>query len=118
MKRGSSLRFIECPMPETSADVRGAMARSPRDLCRVRPQLGGGVAHRLDDVHVAGAAAEVARDRLPDLRLAGMGVRLQQRITGHQHARRAVAALQAVLLPEAFLDGMELAVLLEPLDRR
>src|SRR5206468_790441 len=34
------------------------------------------------------------------------------------HSRRAVAALQAVLLPEAFLDGMELAVLLEALDGR
>jgi len=45
-------------------------------------------------------------------------VRARKRAAGHQHARRAIAALQAVLLPEAFLDGVQLAVALEPLDGR
>src|SRR5436190_18150899 len=36
----------------------------------------------------------------------------------HDHARRAEAALRAVTLPERFLDGMQLAVGREPLDRR
>jgi len=37
---------------------------------------------------------------------------------GHQHARRAIAALQAVLLPEASWTGCSFAVALEPLDGR
>ena len=47
----------------------------------------------------------------------GFGVRLQQRVARHHHAGRAEAALQAVLLAEALLHRIELAVLLEPLDR-
>src|ERR1700736_5875246 len=103
MKRGSSLRFIECPMPHISGEVRVVMAppcrllrvpllrvpllRVPyafhgacdgaacsvcRRLRRLRGGLGGRalllrrVAHRFDDVYVAGAAAEVARDGLAD----------------------------------------------------
>ena len=43
---------------------------------------------------------------------------LEQRVAGHHHARRAEAALQAVLLQEAVLDRVELAVLLQALDGR
>ena len=42
----------------------------------------------------------------------------QQRAAGHHHARRAEAALQAVLLPEALLERVQLAVLLQALDGR
>ena len=38
----------------------------------------------------------------------GVGLSLQQVDRRHDHARRAVAALQAVLLPEAFLQRMQL----------
>src|SRR5262245_8280240 len=99
MKRGSSLRLSEWPMPPISGVVAGAMRSS-------LPQPGRRVLHGLDDVHVPRAAAEVARDGLPDLVFAGARVPLQQRAARHHHARRAVAALQAVLLPEAFLDRM------------
>src|SRR5579863_900492 len=120
MKRGSSLRFIEWPMPQTAAVVFSSMmalSLSRRRALFGRAQRGGGVLHRLDDVHVTGAAAEVAGDRLADLQLAGIGVALQQRVARDHHARRAETALQTVLLPEAVLDGMELAFLLEALDR-
>src|SRR5262249_54775236 len=76
-----------------------------------------GVLHGLDDVHVAGAAAEVAGDGPADVVLAGLGVLVQEGIAGHQHAGRTVSALQPVLGHEAFLQGMELAVLLEPFHR-
>ena len=46
----------------------------------------------------------------------GSGFDFKQRAARHHHAGRAVAALQAVLLVEALLDRIELAVLLEPLD--
>src|ERR1700692_4852764 len=111
MKRGSSLRFIEWPMPETSLLVLGGCMGGSLLLL-------GGVLHRLDDVDVAGAAAEVAGDRFADLQLARIRVLLEERAARHQHSRRAIAALQAVLLPEAFLHRVELAVLLEPFDRR
>src|SRR5215468_9260508 len=70
---------------------------------------------RLDDVHVARAPAEVARDAPADLVLAGLRVLLEEGVAGHEHARGAVAALEPVLGHEAFLEGMELAVLLGPL---
>ena len=70
-----------------------------------------------DDVGVTGAAADRARDRLPDLLLGRVGVRVEQRPRGHDHPRGAEAALQAVLLVESLLDRVEHAVDLERLDR-
>src|SRR5215471_15853973 len=103
MKRGSSLRFIECPMPPTSGLVLGCMA------CLLAQPLGCEL-DCLDDVHVAGAATQISGNRLPDLRFARILVLGQQRAAGHHHPRGAVAALQPVLLPEPLLDWMELPV--------
>src|SRR5579884_564549 len=114
MKRGSSLRLTGRPMPPRVA-VSG-MRRLLGGCRRLAAQLGGAVLNRLDDVHVAGAATEVAGDAEPDLRLGRVGVLVQQRLGGHDHPGRAEAALQPVLLPEALLQGMKLAVLLQPLD--
>src|SRR3954453_18488432 len=72
---------------------------------------------RLDDVVIAGAAADVAVERLADLvfgRLRVVGEKLHRR---HHHPRRAEAALQAVALAERRLHRMQLAALGEPLDR-
>ena len=80
--------------------------------------LVGGVLNGVDDVLVAGAAAEVAGDALADLALRRRRVVFEQRHGRHDHPRRAVAALEAVLLPEAFLQGMQLTVRREALDRR
>src|SRR5215467_9624288 len=99
MKRGSSLRFIEWPMPQILASVLGVMSPMVAPLAHFL----GGVLHRLDDVDVAGAAAQVARDRLADLLLARILVARKERARGHEHARCAEAALQAVLLGEALL---------------
>src|SRR6185436_13004139 len=43
-------------------------------------------------------------------------VALEERAGGHQHARRAEAALQRVLLGEGFLHRVQLAALLQALD--
>src|SRR5208282_2625705 len=77
-----------------------------------------GVLDRLDDVLIAGASAQVAFQRLADLRLGRIGVATEQVSRGHDHTRRAVAALKAVLFPEAFLNGVHLAVFGEALDSR
>src|SRR5438046_391210 len=111
MKRGSSLRFMEWPMPQILASVLGSLMMSPL------AHLLGRVLHGLDDVHVTGAAAEIPRNGLADLLLARVLVALEERARGHQHAGGAKTALQAVLLGEALLHRMELAALLEALDR-
>src|SRR5262249_40843540 len=72
---------------------------------------------RLHDVDVPGAATEVAGDGLADLRLARVRISREERAAGHHHAGRAVAALEPVLLPEALLHRMELAIPLQSLDR-
>ena len=66
--------------------------------------------HGLDDVPVAGAAADVALQRLLDLVLGRARVRAQQRRRAHQHPRRAVAALERVVVVERLLQRGQLAV--------
>ncbi len=68
-------------------------------------ELGGGVLNGLDDVLVAGAAADVAADAEADLVLGRLRVLLQQPVRADDHPGRAEAALQAVHLAEAFLQG-------------
>ena len=134
MKRGSSLRLTEWPMPPISGLVRSS--RSISVVIVVAPaqpaaagsaetswpstvsaattgadsrsrSVAGGLLDRLDDVHVAGAAAEVAADPLADLRLGRVGVLAEQPGGLHDHPRGAEAALEAVLVPERLLERME-----------
>src|SRR5262245_2122680 len=79
--------------------------------------LRGGALNRVDDVLVARAAAEIPRDALADLAFGRRGVVGEQRDGGHDHARRAVAALQPVLVPERLLHPVQLAITGEALDR-
>src|SRR5262249_50961167 len=83
-----------------------------------RPEPLGGVHDGVDDGLVAGAAAEVARDRLARFlprRRRGLA---QDLVGAEQHPGRAEPALEALLLPECLLHGVELAVPGEALDRR
>src|SRR5207248_4104622 len=96
--------------------VREAVAALPWLVPPRRGQLLGGLLHRLDDVVVARAAADVALEAVADLLLGGLRVLVEQRAGGDDHPRRAEAALQAVLVPESLLDGMELAGLGDALD--
>src|SRR3974377_413694 len=109
MKRGSSLRLIEWPMPPPSAVVRGPVVPPS-------PRPGGRILDRLDDVHVPGAAAEIAGDRVADLRLRRIRRASEDRDARQHHPRRAVAALQTVLLPETLLNRVELPFRLESFD--
>src|SRR5215211_2339395 len=69
-------------------------------------QLPGRLADGLDHRAVARAAAQVARQGLPDLWLAGLALLAHERLERHEEPRRAEAALQRVL-----------PVLRQPLDR-
>ena len=83
----------------------------PREL------LGSGV-HGADDVMIARAAAKIAGQQDAQLLLVGRGVFAQMLGERHQHAGRAEAALQAMMIVKAFLQYGERAVRMgEPLDR-
>src|SRR5437588_11240743 len=59
------------------------------------------------DVLVTGAAANVALKGLANLGFARVGIVLEQLVGGHNHARGAETALEAMFLPEALLNGMQ-----------
>src|SRR5215813_998527 len=111
MKRWSSLRRTAAPTP---------VALMAPLLGRRRPLLSPAVAHslgagrdRLHDVVVAGAAADVAFELMADgllIELVALAVHDVDR--RHDHARRAVAALQPMMLAERFLHRMQRPVLL------
>src|SRR6476469_9995858 len=100
MKRGSSTRLMGAP--STSVIVVTPLSR--------RHGGSGPLAHhdrgrldRGDDVVVAGAAADVALDRMTDLLLGRIGVPRQEIGRGPDHAGRTDPALEAVFLPERVL---------------
>src|SRR5438445_12251283 len=72
----------------------------------------GGSTDRGDDVVIAGAAAQIAGQELPD---AGIGeiertLLFETPDDVHHHARGAVAALQAVAFLERLLNGLQRAI--------
>ncbi len=123
---GSRCRPRSGPCRRRSGDprARGGRSRRSGSVCRLRrAHVGwlccrravaaahalGGERDRLDDLGVAGAAADVAGDRLDDLGARRSGIAREQRVRGQDHRRRAVAALHAVRLAERILHGRELA---------
>src|SRR6185503_12285071 len=111
MKRGSSLRFIDTPTEYAgfaSMVIAVSLVRCGLNSRRRRlAKDAGRLLHCLDDVLIAGTPAQVAGEPFADVGLARRGVALEQRIGGQQHAGRAVAALQAVLIPEPLLKRMQ-----------
>src|SRR5205823_5269934 len=94
----------------TAVVCRLSSVDSPGVRCRVLD--------RLHDVLVTRATAEVAFERVPDLLVGRMRVALEQRHARQDHARRAVAALQTVFLPESLLNRVQFAVLRQTFDRQ
>src|SRR4051794_16363872 len=68
-----------------------------------------GVGDGVDDLGVAGAAAEVARDRLADRVLVGRATGVDIDAGGHEHARGADTALRGAGLEEGALEVVERA---------
>src|SRR5216683_6378315 len=119
MKRGSSLRRTEWPKPWITG-AAGASGMGVTQLLRTHrglaAQLRRPVLNGFDDVDVARAAAQIARNTPPDFLLGRARLRLQHCFGGHDHARCAEATLQAMLLPEAVLKRVKRAVLLQTFD--
>src|ERR1700688_2348406 len=134
MKRWSSLRRTEAPIPVALMALRSGNSLSgTARRCPNGPSLFGGLrraraaAHglgpggdRFDDVVVAGAAADVAFELLADgviVEIVALAAHDIDR--GHDHAWRAIAALQTVVLAERLLHRMQLRLRRgEPLDRQ
>src|ERR1700744_1163737 len=110
MKRSSSTRLRLEPRPPILISSRALDSPAVVVTSRLlRLELRGRPEDRLHDVLVAGAAAQVAGDRPPHVFLGRVGVAVEQLLGRHHHARRAEPALQPVLLPEPFLDRVQLA---------
>src|ERR1700742_1093532 len=77
----------------------------------------GGVKHRLDDVVVTGAAADIAFELLPDGRFVKLSaVAVHDIDRRHDHARRAVAALKSVIVAEGGLHRVQLIAFRDAFD--
>src|SRR5918995_6834033 len=134
IRRGSSRRLTGLPTYRVACSdsivalIRTSMhwwdeRRLLRRLCAKGASIGGvgvhflgGVLHGLDDVLVPSAAAHIAFELMPDVALGGVRVPLEKRHRRHDHARGAIATLQAVFLPETFLYGVVLAILRQTFD--
>src|SRR5262249_548523 len=68
------------------------------------------VERRVDDALIAGAPAEIARNRDPHLLLGGVRIVAQELDQRRQHAGGAEAALQAVIVAERLLQRVQLLV--------
>src|SRR5438132_790358 len=97
--------------------LRVPIQRLPRRLGLLPPQAGRRQLHRLVDLQVARAAAQVARQRLLDLVTRGSRVLVEQRFGGEQEGGRTVPALRRAELGERVLERMQRPTLCHPLDR-
>ena len=86
--------------------------QSPRALSEILSCCQDG----LNNLYIAGAAAEIARDRGPDLLLCGLRLLIQEGLSNHEHARDAKATLDCSILDERLLQGVKLHSLRQPLD--
>ena len=106
--RPLSLGHAPAPLAASSCAASRPASETPGSGTSPRRLQLRGVLHRLDDVVVARAAAQVAGERRRGSRASdGSGLRCEQVGRRHDHARRAVAALEAVLGPEALLQRVQ-----------
>ena len=74
------------------------------------------ILHRLDDLRVTCATAEIARECVTNFILGRVLILVEQRLGHHQHSRGAVTALGATVLDERFLNRVQLGADLQSLD--
>src|SRR6478672_7482032 len=106
MNRASSLRFSRPKPMGRSCVALGRFSTVAIASCLLsrRRRVLGGPADRGNDVLVARAPADRARDGRADLEVRRVGVLVQERPRGHEHPGRAEPAVERVLLVEALLD--------------
>src|SRR5579883_3066459 len=105
------------PLSSRASSLRGMGAPNCRVAMQSPLEPIGGELHGIDDVLIAGAAAQVARQRFADLRLVGRRRLVEEGLHRHQDAGRAVAALQTMAGAHRFLQRMQMISLGgQPLD--
>src|SRR3546814_21148732 len=82
------------------------------------PDLLCGALDGAHDPEMRSAAAEITLQRLLDVAVARIGVFVEQRLRGHDHAVDAVAALRGLLVDEGLLARVRLVDRAEPFERR
>ena len=95
--------------PAVSAFAASLITASPDDGGAAAQPLRR-ILHRADDVLVSGAAAQVAFQAVPHRLVVRIGFLGEQVERLHDHAGRAEAALQRMVVAERFLDGVQLPV--------
>src|SRR6185503_1339747 len=101
-RRGSSIRFIARPTyGVVLVSATGHLRSGAIDAGHHR--LSGCFRDGVDDVRVAGAAAQGAAQPVGDLLAVRLPVLREQRNRRHDHAEGAETALEAVAVPEALL---------------
>src|SRR5204863_5793260 len=96
-------------------------AATERLLGRLRRRVGAAARRQLDrlvDLDVAGAPAEVPRERLADLAARRVGTAVEQIARDEEEPRSAVAALGGPQLGKGPLQRIGLGAALHPRDRR
>src|ERR1700741_1397338 len=112
------------PRPDSSAGSSSRVTRAPKCFAPMASaplpvaQTLRRVERRFDDAGIAGAAAEIAGESFAYLVLARRRIFAQQFGERDQHARRAKAALQAVIVDEGLLQHRQPALRREPFDGR
>src|SRR4029079_14236453 len=76
--------------------------------------VAGGGQDGVDDRLVAGAAADVSRNRVDHVGAGRRRVAVEQRLRGHHHAGRAEAALRGEVLHERGLDRVQARAAFQP----
>src|SRR6266446_1310669 len=98
IRRGSSRRRIRFPTRVSGLAVVVAIGLRSC-LC--------GRSHRVDDVLIPGAAAKISLQTVPDFFVGRPRIAVENLLRRHDHAGRAEAALQSVLVPEGLLHRVE-----------
>src|SRR5258707_9275537 len=115
MKRKSSRRRTGWPIPVFIESLLASRSRSSARLTRAHGARAG--RNGLDDIVVAGAAAQIAFELFAYRCLVELRALAVHNIDGgHDHTRRAEAALQRMILTEGFLHRMELGIGCKSLD--
>ena len=92
------------------------MAIRPSNPAGLTPEHRSGVFDRHDDLVVAGASAEIARESGSDLFLRRVWVTLEQRRGRDDEAGGAETALESAVFDEGLLNGVQLALRGDALD--
>src|SRR5215471_13874973 len=79
----------------------------PRHRLTPGPEAIGGEPNRVEDLLIAGAAAQVARERLADVSVSRVRVAVQQVVGGDEQAGRAKTALHSPGLNECLLQWVQ-----------